>query len=91
MQVTDVAYHPDPDIDAEVRQQAIEAERLDLAIGYPPRRWICTCGASHTRGHFPLGVIGSHRCLNCGYVGFDGIMVDEQEWAQIRETEDAAE
>jgi hypothetical protein len=35
-----IVYHPDPEIDAEIRQQAIDAERSDLAIGYPPRRWV---------------------------------------------------
>lgn len=68
-----VVYHPDPEINAEVAQQALDAEIFDLAIGYPPRRWICPCGASHSRGHF--GVVGSHRCLRCGYAGGDGVMV----------------
>lgn len=67
-------YHPDPEINAEVAAQALEAERLDLAAGYLPRRWICECGASHERGHFMA--IGVHRCLRCGYYGDGGIMVD---------------
>lgn len=70
-------YHPDPEINAGCILDAIEAERADLAAGYPPRRWICPCGASHSRGHFPAGQIGSHRCLRCGYVGTEGVMVDD--------------
>ena len=70
------AYHPDPEINAEVAADAIEAERTDLAAGYPPRRWRCVCGTEHSRGHF--GAIGVHRCLACGYVGTEGVMfVDE--------------
>jgi len=71
-----IAYHPDPVINAEVTLDAIAAEKSDLAIGYPPRRWTCPCGASHSRGHFPPGAIGSHRCLACGYVGTAGVMWD---------------
>jgi hypothetical protein len=69
-----IAYHPDPEINAEVILDAIEAERADLSAGFPPRRWRCTCGAEHSRGHFPVGAIGSHRCLACGYVGTAGVM-----------------
>ena len=70
------AYHPDPEINREVIADAIEAERADLAAGYPPRRWRCICGTVHSRGHF--GAIGNHRCLACGYVGTEGVMfVDE--------------
>jgi hypothetical protein len=72
--MTKSEYHPDPEINAEVAQQALDAEKLDLAVGYPPRRWICECGASHSRGHF--GFIGNHRCLRCGYAGDGGVMVD---------------
>ena len=71
-----ITYHPDPEINAEVAEQTLEAERLDLAAGYLPRRWVCNCGASHERGHF--GNIGIHRCMNCGYVGPDGIMTDRK-------------
>lgn len=73
-----VVYHPDPEINATVAQEALEAEKADLKIGYPPRRWHCPtpgCGASHGRGHFMS--IGVHRCLRCGYVGPDGVMVLE--------------
>lgn len=69
-----VTYHPDPEINAEVAQQTLEAERLDLAMGYLPRRWQCECGAAHQRGHFQE--VGLHRCLACGYVGAGGIMTD---------------
>jgi rubredoxin len=71
-------YHPDPEINAEVVTMALEAERIDLAAGYPPRRWTCPgCGASHRRGHFQ--VIGVHRCLACGYVGDGGVMSTPQD------------
>ena len=70
-----IAYHPDPDINEEVAADARAAEAADLLMGYPPRRWICQCGASHSRG--PFGAIGVHRCLHCGYVGEGGVMVDD--------------
>lgn len=73
-----VVYHPDPSINAEITADALAAEIADLEAGYMPKRWICPCGASHRRGHF--GVIGSHRCLRCGYAGPDGVMVTEDEW-----------
>ena len=73
---TTISYHPDPAINAEVTLDAIEGEKADLAAGYPPRRWTCACGASHGRGHFPPGTIGSHRCLACGYAGTGGVMWD---------------
>lgn len=69
-----ICYHPDPDINAEVAREALEAEVIDLALGYQPRRWTCPCGKSHSRGHIP-GSIGAHRCLFCGYVGSGGIML----------------
>ena len=34
-------YRPDPWINTGVILDAIEAERADLAAGYPPRRWRC--------------------------------------------------
>lgn len=63
-------YHPDPEINAEVLQDIADAERVDMAAGFPPYKWQCDCGASHSRGHF--GSIGVHRCLRCGYVGAGG-------------------
>jgi rubredoxin len=67
------SYHPDPEINAELIQQANEAEAFDLSIGYPPRWWTCPeCGVAHNRGHFQA--IGQHRCLSCGYVGAGGVM-----------------
>jgi rubredoxin len=70
-------YHPDPEINAEVAKEVLEAETIDLAAGYPPRWWVCpNCEASHGRGHF--GVIGNHRCLNCGYVGDGGVMLESK-------------
>lgn len=66
-------YHPDPAIDEAVHDEAQESERLDLAAGYPPRRWRCDCGAEHARGHYLT--IGAHRCLSCGYVGTGGQLV----------------
>lgn len=66
-------YHPDPAINAEIQADALDAEKADLAAGYPPRWWLCpSCGASHHRGHFMS--IGVHRCLGCGYVGPGGRM-----------------
>lgn len=67
-----IAYHPDPEINAGIAQEALEAEAFDLGVGYPPRRWQCECGASHGRGHFMS--LGVHRCLGCGYVGTGGVM-----------------
>lgn len=72
-----IEYHPDPDINAGVAQDALDAERADLKAGYPPRRWTCPCGQSHSRGHF-MGQIGVHRCLWCGYVGTGGVMWNPQ-------------
>ena len=70
-------YHPDPEINAEIAQEALEAELVDLRAGYPPRHWTCPqCERSHGRGHFLT--IGVHRCLNCGYVGDGGVMFDPQ-------------
>ena len=65
-----MTYHPDPAIAAEVRRDALAAELADLVAGYPPRWWLCPCGASHRRGHFMS--VGTHRCLRCGYVGERG-------------------
>jgi len=65
-------HHGDPAISVEVAADAATAEAFDLAAGYPPRRWTCDCGASHSRGHF--GAVGVHRCLACGYVGSGGTL-----------------
>lgn len=66
-------YHPDPAINAEIIQAALEGERADLAAGYAPKFWRCPdCGSGHKRGHFMT--IGVHRCLGCGYVGDGGTM-----------------
>lgn len=68
-----LTYHPDPVIAAELAADTLDAERADLAAGYLPRSWSCPgCGASHSRGHFM--VIGTHRCLGCGYAGSGGVM-----------------
>lgn len=76
-ETTAVVYHPDPETNAGVSADAIDAEREDLAAGFPPRRWRCVCGAEHSRGHF--GTIGVHRCLVCGYTGAEGVMLDDGE------------
>lgn len=69
-------YHPDTEINAVIEMEAAEAERIDMAAGYPPRWWMCPdCGNSHSRGHF-AGVIGVHRCLKCGYAGRGGVMAE---------------
>jgi hypothetical protein len=68
-----VSYHPDPEINSSVAAEALESERIDLSIGYPPRVWTCPgCATRHARGHFQA--IGQHRCLHCGYVGTGGVM-----------------
>lgn len=67
-------YHPDPQVNAEVIADALEGERADLAAGLPPRPWRCVCGVAHSRGHF--GTVGVHRCLACGYVGPEGVLLD---------------
>ena len=67
-------YHPDPEIDAGVRADALEAEMFDLSVGYPARWWVCpTCEKAHRNG-FTNGAFGVHRCLWCGYVGDGGTM-----------------
>lgn len=69
------SYHPDAAINAEVAADALDAERADLAAGYPPRPWRCPdCGAEHVRGHFLS--LGTHRCLACGYVGTGGVVTE---------------
>lgn len=64
--------HADPAIDAEIRADGLDAERFDLSVGYPARWWVCPdCAKPHRRGHHN-GAIGSHRCMECGYVGDGG-------------------
>lgn len=66
-------YHPDTEINAEIIEQALEAETSDLKAGYPSRWWVCpVCETPHNRGHF--GTVGSHRCWKCGYAGGEGTM-----------------
>lgn len=77
-----ITYHPDPEINRLVAIEANEGERIDVAAGFPPRRWTCECGASHSRGFFPIGGTG-HRCLRCGYVGPGGVMDDPETLAQL--------
>lgn len=67
-----IAYHPDPEINAEIIDMAIESEAFETSVGYPPRAWTCVCGATHNRGSFMT--IGTHRCLKCGYIGTEGVM-----------------
>lgn len=72
--MNEVCYHPDPEINSEVALEVLENELVDLRVGYPPRPWQCPCGHTHRRGHFLS--IGVHRCLRCGYVGEEGVMLD---------------
>jgi hypothetical protein len=68
-------YHPDPEINAQVTEEANANERFDVAARLPPRWWICPeCGASHTRGF--IDGHSSHRCLRCGYGGGGGTFSD---------------
>jgi hypothetical protein len=80
-----IEYHPDPKINAQVAADTLMAEITDLNAGYPPRKWICLCGASHERGHFMT--IGVHRCLKCGYMGEGGIMVDRLQPGRVSDSE----
>jgi hypothetical protein len=61
--------HPVPEIAAEVQADIRQAEAADVAAGFRPYRWICSCGAAHSRGTIN-GV--DHRCLRCGYIGPGG-------------------
>ena len=67
-------YHPDAAINAEVAADALAAEVADLAVGFPPKLWLCECGAGHARGFFQS--FGVHRCLRCGYVGPGGVLAE---------------
>jgi len=66
-------YHPDAEINADVCHDAAAGELHDIAAGFPARRWRCKCGTEHSRGIQPSG---EHRCLSCGYIGFEGVMLD---------------
>jgi hypothetical protein len=76
-------YHPDPEINEEIAADAREGEEASLAVGLDPTPWECECGAAHARGHFM--VIGSHRCLRCGYVGDGGRLMDPSGFIEYRE------
>jgi hypothetical protein len=65
--------HPDPAINVEIGRDAAHGELKDLAAGYLPRAWRCVCGVQHSRGPLPTG---EHRCLTCGYIGYEGVMRD---------------
>lgn len=67
-------YHPDPGINEGVAADAREGEAASLAAGLAPSPWECTCGAAHGRGPIEGGDL--HRCLNCGYVGTGGRLMD---------------
>jgi hypothetical protein len=55
-------YHPDPEIDAGVREAAAEGARYDLSVGM--RCHCCpVCGWEHNRGWIDGDI---YRCLNCG-------------------------
>ena len=69
-------YHPDEEINRGVAADTLAAEMADLKAAYPPRWWMCECGASHQRGFFQT--FGVHRCLRCGYVGEGGVMSEER-------------
>ena len=70
-------YLPDPEINELIAQEVLNAEIFDMKAGFPPREWMCgCCGTKHKRGHF--GTYGSHRCLRCGYVGGEGVMLLEE-------------
>lgn len=68
-----MSYHPYPAVNAEVGRDAAHGELKDLAARYSPRAWRCVCGVQHGRGPLPTG---EHRCLACGYIGFEGVMRD---------------
>ena len=56
-------YHPDPEIDAEVRADAAAGARADLAAGLPCH--CCPqCGRTHDRGYVDGHSV--YRCLHCG-------------------------
>lgn len=68
-------YHPDPEINEEIAEDARTGETLSVfTLGLPPSPWECECGAAHDRGHFQL--FNAHRCLRCGYIGRGGRLMD---------------
>jgi hypothetical protein len=78
--ISATTYHPDPEINAVIALDAINAEVLDLRAGLPPRAWRCpSCESEHSRG--PLTNGRQHRCLRCGYIGEGGRLADESERA----------
>lgn len=76
----ETVYHPDPEINEGIEVDALRAELVDIAAGFPARAWRCpgrdgaSCSAVHGRGPLPNG---GHRCLRCGYVGTGGVMFVE--------------
>lgn len=58
-----MSYHPDPQIDAEIRVDAAIGAQADIAAGLVPTACVL-CGHAHQRGAFH----GYYRCLYCGEV-----------------------
>lgn len=75
-------YHPEPEINEGIQADAHAAEKANLAAGYEPTPWECTCGAAHDRGFF--GSPGVHRCLRCGSVGAHGRYMEPGEFDDYR-------
>jgi hypothetical protein len=76
-------YHPDAEINEGIAADAREGEAANLAAGFHPAPWECECGAAHRRGHFQS--IGVHRCMNCGYVGTGGRLMDPSEFRAVQD------
>ena len=56
-------YHPDPETDAEVREEAATNARVDLSLGM--KCYCCPkCGWDHGRGW--VDGVDIYRCLRCG-------------------------
>jgi rubredoxin len=71
LQLREIGYHPDPEINEEIVADALAGEIADVAAGYPPKFWRCPdCGRGHKRGHFLT--VGIHRCMGCGYMWTGG-------------------
>lgn len=73
MGLATTTYHPDREINAGVALDAAQGELVDIRAGLPARRWRCRCGTEHSRGPQPNG---GHRCLSCGYIGSEGVLLD---------------